>query len=76
MHTDLNDEIVSKKSLLRQNGLHLNREGLEIIVRYSPSLFLSTFQSLGIFFLQFLSIECRKLKKSSKIVVYLLLISC
>ena len=43
MHTDLNDEKVSKKLLLRQNGLHLNKKGLEFIVRYSPSPFLSAF---------------------------------
>ena len=43
LHTDLNDEIVSKKLLLRHNGLHLNRKGLEIIVRFSPSPFLSAF---------------------------------
>ena len=43
LHTDLNDEKVSKKSLLRQNGLHLNKKGLEFIVKYSPSPFLSAF---------------------------------
>ena len=43
IHTDLNDEKVSKKSLLRQNGLHLNKKGLEFIFKYSPSPFLSPF---------------------------------
>ena len=50
--TDLNHAIVSKKSLLRQNGLHLNRKGLEFIIRYSPGPFLSTFYYLGIFFVK------------------------
>ena len=43
LHTDLNDEKVSKKSLLRQNGLQINKKGLEFIVKYSPSPFLSAF---------------------------------
>ena len=34
---------VSKKSLLRQNGLYINRKCLRLIVRYSPSRFLSAF---------------------------------
>ena len=48
-HTDLNDSIMSKKSLLYQNGLHLNIKGLEFIVMYSPSPFLSTFYYFDIF---------------------------
>ena len=39
-HTDLNDASV-KKSLLHQNELYLNKKGLEFIIRYSPSPFLS-----------------------------------
>ena len=55
-HSDLDGPILSKKLLLRQNGLQLNRKCLKFIVRYSPNPFLSAF------FLHFLPIEWTKPK--------------
>ena len=46
-HSDLDHRIVSKKLLLRQNGLQLNRNCLEFIVRYV--FFLSTIVHILIF---------------------------
>jgi hypothetical protein len=43
LHTDLESPKVSKKSLLRQNGLQIIRKCLRLIVRGSPSPILSTF---------------------------------
>ena len=49
MHTDLDGPIVSKKLLLCQNGLQLNRKCLEFIVWCSPSPFFSAFEDLDTF---------------------------
>ena len=43
VHSGLDGMILSKKSPLCQNGLQLNRNCLQFIVRYSPSPFLSAF---------------------------------
>ena len=48
-HTDLDGPIVSKKLLLHQNWLQLNRKYVKFIVRYSPYPVLSTFLYLDTF---------------------------
>ena len=65
-HTDLNDAIVSKKSLLHQNELYLNKKGLEFIVRYSSSPFLSAFYDLDTFSCFFCPFYSQKPKNHQK----------
>ena len=43
LHTDLDGPKVSKKSLLRQNGLQIKKKCLRLIVKGSSSPFLSAF---------------------------------
>ena len=68
VHTDLEVAKVSKKSQLRQIQIQINRKCLRLIVKYSPSPFLSAFYDLGTFSCIFcpLNGQNQKIKKSSK----------
>ena len=63
VHTDL---IVSKKSMLRQNRLQLNKNRLEFIVRYSPSPLLPKFKYLNTFSCIFCKKNWQKRKNYQK----------
>ena len=70
LHSDLDALILSKKSLLSQNGMQLNKKCLKFIARYSPNPFLSAFEDLDTFSCIFCPQNGQKLKNPQKCVVF------